>query len=55
LLDITHGLRLSRPPGVAPAGRDGGPVPSGAEAVAGDGERPLVAPPSLDPDQPDER
>ena len=55
LLDITHGLRLSRPPGTTPAGRDGRPAPSDAEAVAGDGGRPLVAPPSLERDQPGER
>ncbi len=55
LLDITHGLRLSRLPGAAPAGRDGRPAPSDAEAGDGDGERPLVAPPSFDPDQPAER
>ena len=55
LLDITHGLRLSRLPGAPPAGRDGRPVPTDVEAGAGDGERPLVAPPAPDPDQPRER
>ncbi|HEX6674510.1 MAG TPA: hypothetical protein VF486_05730 [Actinomycetes bacterium] len=55
LLDITHGLRLSRLPGTPPAGRDGRPAPSDGEAVPGDGERPLVAPPPFDPDQPGQR
>jgi hypothetical protein len=53
LLDITHALWLSRPPGASPAG-NGGPARSGADAVAGNSDRAPVVPPALEAGQPDE-
>jgi hypothetical protein len=41
LLDITHGLRLSSPPGAPAAGQNGGPARSVPDPAAGDGDGPV--------------